>query len=265
MLFRSDLMPRPWHQIATSIVKDASVLLPIITSRSTNQPGTFAYDVTRGIAAMLAAPDARRQFVIGHIEYLHQPTFPRWSQLTAGERRLVLDSPVSALRDSSLDWQMPSSAALRLPLNEWKLRHLQLAVRDAIAHGGFLDPARRNRLVLVSDHGVRRDLTPLNFGQPRYYEVLFATFGVPPRDPSVPISTLDIGPMLGFHDPQRPDVAPPIVEYTNATAEQFHRHAATLRLDGTIAFAPGFFEEVGRGLRGYDPRVGRYLLVPVVR
>lgn len=120
---------------------------------------------------------------------------------------------------------------------------------------GYLDPSGRNRLVLFSDHGNRRALTEENFGRPQYHRVIFATFGLPLREPLLPISLLDISELVGFPDPSRPGPAAPIVEYTNAMGSEWLHllESARLRLDGEISLDPAIVEKIGKRLMAYEP------------
>jgi hypothetical protein len=135
------------------------------------------------------------------------------------------------------------------------MRRIQNILAQEIHATGFLEPSSGNRLVLFSDHGNRRALTDENFGRPQYHRVVFATFGVPARDPHLPISLLDIPELLGFADPTRPGPAQPIVEYTNAVESEWGllMGTANLRPDGEIALDSAVVREIGKRLRGYEP------------
>ena len=57
------------------------------------------------------------------------------------------------------------------------------------------------------------------------------------------------------HEPSRPGRAAPVVEYTNATGNEW-RHfleSARLRLDGEISLDPAIVGEIGKRLLAYEP------------
>jgi len=62
----------------------------------------------------------------------------------------------------------------------------------------------------------------------RYYNVLLATFGLPVRDLDQPISTIDVGSILGLiqHEP-----ADPQVEHAMGTPSEWQTLAKTARLE----------------------------------
>lgn len=256
--------PKGWLQLGTAELKNGSVFLPIalpllppIPAARTppNQSGTFAFDLRREIDAILTNGTGPCTFVAGHIDYLHQPLYPRYSDLTALERSIVRGSRVEALVDLSLDWQFPVIPGDQLELYGWKTRRLQMILAQEVRATGYLDPSGRNRLVLFSDHGNRRALTEENFGRPQYHRVIFATFGLPLREPLLPISLLDISELVGFPDPSRPGPAAPIVEYTNAMGSEWLHllESARLRLDGEISLDPAIVEKIGKRLMAYEP------------
>jgi len=256
--------PKGWLQLGTAELKNGSVFLPIAlmllpsipTARTpANQSGTFAFDLRREIDEILTEGTGRCTFVAGHLDYLHQPLYPRYSDLTAKERTIVRGSRVEALEDLSLDWQFPVIAGDDLQLYSWKTKRLQRILAQELRATGFLDPSHRNRLVLFSDHGNRRGLTDENFGRVRYHRVIFVTFGVARRDPLLPISLLDISELVGFPDPSRPGPASPIVEYTNARGDEWRLLMQTARLhsNGEISLDPAILSQIGKRLRGYAP------------
>ncbi|MBF5044241.1 hypothetical protein FGE12_17720 [Aggregicoccus sp. 17bor-14] len=257
--------PRGWLQLASSTLKDASLLLPVILPRlpalpgsvlAPNQAGTYAFNVRREVAELIAGRDGgSRAFIAGHLDFLHQARFPNYAVLTPAERALVRAGPVLALRDSSLDWQYPAIQGDRLDLYSWKIRRVQKLVIEELERSGFLDPARGNRLVLLSDHGNRKGLTLENFGEPRFHRVLLATVGVPARDPQVPISLLDIASLVGLGDPSRPAAAPPVVEYTNALDAEWGAlmASAQMRPTGVVALEPRLLQGIGGRLKAVAP------------
>jgi hypothetical protein len=268
--------PKGWLQLGTAELKNGSVFLPValpllppIPAARTprNQSGTFAFDLRREVEAILTEGTGRCTLAAGHIDYLHQSAYPRYSDLTAAERSIVRGSRVDGLQDLSLDWQFPVIRGDDLRLYPWKVRRLQSILAQEIRATRFLEPSSRNRLVLFSDHGNRRALTDENFGRPQYHRVLLVTFGVPARDPLLPISLLDIPDLLGFGDPTRPGPSPPIVEYTNAKEDEWALllGTANLRPDGEIALDRVVVREIGKRLRGYEPYAPTpaYLRAPV--
>jgi hypothetical protein len=259
-------------------VKDGSVFLPVALPRlreipgsiaPVNQSGTFSYSLRRDVrAAFTAGARSRCAFVATHLDYLHQAAYPGYSDLNAVERHLVRKARVSGLRDLSLHWQPPAVQGEPLGIEAWKLRHLQRIVVEEIRRTRFLEKGKANRLVLFSDHGNRRLITEANFGDPRYHRVLFATFGIPPRDPQTPISLLDIAEMLGFADERLVGRADSLVEYVNATGEEWKRlqSSARLKADGHVWLDPVIVRAIGQRLQGYRPYApGGYFPAPLRR
>jgi hypothetical protein len=257
--------PRGWKQVSTAVVKDASILLPVmlpwlprIPSAVTppNQSGTYAYDLDLEISEILAAGGmGAPAFVAAHLDYLHQPRYPSYSELTVQERLRVLVAPLSALADQSMHWQYPAVPGEPLALYEWKRRRLQRAVASALEGSGFLDPDRRNQLVMFSDHGSRAGVTDLEFGREEFYRVLLVTFGVPRRDVLAPISLLDVGDLLGFPHPDRSAPTDPVVEYVNVSPEEWKTLIASSRAssDGGVQLDRKVLLDLGRRLRGFRP------------
>jgi hypothetical protein len=268
--------PKGWLQLATAGLKDASVFLPVAlpllpripgARTPANQSGTFAFDLRREIDAILTEGTSRCTFVAGHIDYLHQPLYPRYSDLTPSQRSIVHRSRVEALQDLSLDWQFPVIPGDELQLYSWKSRRLQDLLAQEIRATGYLEPSKKNRLVLFSDHGNRRALTGENFGKPQYHRVIFATFGIPARDPTLPISLLDISSMLGYSEPGR-EKADPIVEYTDVTGPEWKQlmRSAKLLFNGRVLLDPGIVRRAGERLRAFRPySPGGYFPAPVQR
>lgn len=256
--------PKGWLQLGTAELKNGSVflaaILPVLPSipgarTPKNQSGTFAFDLRREIEAILTEGSGPCTLVAGHVDYLHQPQYPRYSDLTPSQRSVVRASPVEALQDLSLDWQFPEIAGDELDVYRWKVERLQSLLSEVVRTTGYLEPSRRNRLVLFSDHGNRAGMTGENFGQPQYHRVVFATFGVPPREPTLPISLLDIPELIGYPDPSRPGPAPPVVEYTNGTEREWPllMGSAQLQPDGEILLDRTLVEAIGKRMQGYAP------------
>jgi hypothetical protein len=264
----SDGGPRGWLQPATAVVKDASVLLPVLLPRlpaipgaltPANQTGTFAYDVRGEVHRIFTAGSKERcSFTASHLDYLHQTDFPAFSQLTPAEQRAVWGARTGAVWDLALDWQNPAVPGQPLDVTAWKLRNVQRVVLEELVATRFLDPVRGNRLILFSDHGNRKNINEVNYGKPRYHRVLFATFGVPPRDPAAPISLMDIAAMVGLADPRRPGPAEPVVEYTNATQKEWSQmmDSARLERDGSIILDPKVVEQIGQRMTEFRPYSG---------
>ncbi len=277
--FEVDLSgPRGWLHYATSFVKDGSAFLPIVLPHlreipgaitPANQTGTFSYDLRREVHSVLTA-GARSPcaFIAEHLDYLHQTAYPRYSELTSTERAAVREARAREIRDVSLDWQPPVVTADPLSVEKWKLRRLQTVVLEEIERSGFLAPEKSNRLILFSDHGSRRRLNEGNFGDPRYHRVVFATFGVAPRDPNEPMSLLDIPEMIGLADESRPGRADPVVEYANATGDEWKAlmKSARLYVNGRVSLDPAIVRRIGERLQGFRPYGnGGYFPAPLRR
>ena len=255
--------PTGWMQLATATLKQNSVFLafclprlPQLPAAGTprNQSGTFAFDLAAELDDLLSTPHgAPRSFSAGHLDYLHQPLYPRFSELTPSERAIVLRSPATAVQDQSFDWRYPAIAGDALGLYGWKVRHVQRVVADAVARSGFLDPARANRLVLFSDHGSRKDLTSANFGNPVYWNVLLAAFGCESRDPARPISLLEIPALLGLADPTRPDSDTVELDYADVQNEDIGSLAPLFAADGRIFLDPRALSRIRGNMRSYLP------------
>lgn len=254
--------PRGWMQAGTAAVKDASLFLPVILphlpqlpgATPSNQSGTYAYSLRRELAEILASgrPD-RRTLAIGHLDYLHQPRFPGYSELSWTERRRVLSSPVWALEDASMNWQYSDDARGRpVPLYRHKLAALQRALADTVKATGFLAPGAGNALVVLSDHGLRSGVTNDAFADARFHRVLLVTFGLPARDPQRPISTIDVGALLGLASgpPAAPEVA-----YVNVLGDEWFalRSGSRLLRDGAVRLDGSVLAAIGKRLLTYAP------------
>jgi hypothetical protein len=267
--------PMGWFQLATATLKHDSVFLAVALPRlpklpgartPRNQSGTFTFDVSAELDDLLSSPPGSgKTFSAGHLDYLHQPLYPRFDELTPGERRAVLASPVTAVEDLSFDWRYPSIQGDSLGLYRWKARHVQDLVRSAVVRTGFLEPSRLNRLILFSDHGSRKDLTGENFGNPSYWNVLLATFGTAADDPSRPISLLEIPKILGLADPTRPAFDRPEVEFADVGNEDIPTLTPYFSNDGRIFLDPGALARIRRQMKAYRPYAapGLYFSVPV--
>jgi len=258
--------PTGWLQMATSTFKNGSLLIPFILSRlpevpfartPRNQAATYAYDLRAEMRAILTSGQGSRPtLVLAHLDYLHFPAYPRLSELTTSQRRLLFAAPVSALQDFSDHWQYPSPEDEPLGLYLWKIQNLQRVVVEEIEATGFLNPERRNRLAIFSDHGMRIRLTTSNFGQRGYYEVPLITFGVPARNVSEPISTLDIPSLFGFEDSSHNKPAEPVVEYVDMQSmEEWQRAIQKARwgMDGRVEFSEDIVAKYKAALKAYRP------------
>ncbi|HEY5609876.1 MAG TPA: hypothetical protein VIL97_01610, partial [Thermoanaerobaculia bacterium] len=258
--------PRGWLQVATTGVKDASVLLPLLLPRlpeipfaSTprNQAGTYCFDVIGEINAILTAGSATPggDFIAAHLDYLHQPRYPRYSEMSAREAGDVRWVPVWDIRDPSLDFNYPPIKHDPLKLYAWKLQNIQKLVTAEIEQTKFLAPEKANRLVILSDHGNRAEMEAENFGREEFYRVVFIGFGTAPRDAQKPISLLDAAELVGLDDPTRRGAAEPIVEFTSVTNEEWEELVKTARLrwNGDSGLNGALIASIGKRLLGYRP------------
>jgi hypothetical protein len=267
--------PKGWLQPATAAVKDGSILMPLMLPRlpriplsrsPRNQSGTFAYDLRREIDEILTAGNGERSvFVAAHLDYLHQPAYPGLHQLGREERIRVLKAPGKYIRDLSLDWEYPALPGEPLGLYRWKLQRIQRVVVEAFDAHGIVGPERNNRLAIFSDHGPRVMLLPHEFSARHLHNVLFATHGMDARDPSVPISLLDLAALSGLDDTARPGPAPAVVEYTHVRSVE-EGPGWTMQPDGEIALDPHDLVPLGRQLLAYFPYESHrgYLHVPTI-
>jgi hypothetical protein len=269
--------PRGWLQITTAAVKDASWFLPLLLAHLPSIPGaatpanqghTYTFSVRRELAEVLScgAP-AGESLTLAHLDYLHQARYPGMSQLRPEERGRVRRAPVSGLVDRSIDWQYPATPGEPLQLYSWKLAHLQASLREVVESTRVLDPGLRNELVILSDHGPRTGLTAENFGTERYYGVILATFGIPPRDPDAPISLLDTGALIGLA-PAGSAPRPPLTEYVEAQPPDWGELArgSLPLLDGRVSLPRSALARMGGRLAAYRPYTEPrgYSLAPAV-
>jgi hypothetical protein len=254
--------PVGWLQIATASAKEVHILAPVLLPRlprlpfartPRNQSGTFGFRLSTELHDFFTAGSRDAKILsIGHVDYLHQPAYPALSDLTPAERGRVRRAKVDALWDLSLHWQYPEWEGEPLGIYSWKIARLQQEVVRAMRETGVADPSRRNRIILLSDHGNRKEIAVENFAHPRYYEVLFATIGLPARDPRRPIALLDIPLLLGWSDPSRPGPSHLVVEYVNnETTEEWRAMMKTLAPDGRVLLDPGVTNAIGQRLLAY--------------
>ena len=250
--------PVGWRQILLPLVANSSVLVPIVrpalplawpSPLAANQAGTFTYDLRREVRAILRSGGSQRTLAVAHLTYLHLPAYPRSADLSWGELRRIALSPGRALRDRGFDWQDVDLATDPLPLRQWKLPHLLRTVESEVVATRYL--AEGGRLVVFSDHGERNGLTMATFADPRFYHVVLATFGMPPRPPAEPVSLIDIGSLLGFEEER----AEPAVEFALAAPDVWPAlvSSARLRWAGQVDLDVGLLAEVQRSLRRHVP------------
>ena len=272
--------PKGWLQIATAGWKDAHVLAPAIlphlprlpfAKTPPNQVATYGFRLSTELHDYFTSGEGRdRIFAAGHIDYLHQPSYPSMSDLTDVERDRVRRAKVGVIWDLSLHWQYPMLRGEPLGIFRWKIDHLQRLIDSTIRETGAADPMRNNRIVIFSDHGNRKDLKATDFARRRYYKVVLATIGVPPPpETTTPISLLEIPRLVGLPDPTRPGTAPLVVEYTNVEgAEEWGLMLQSSKPlpDGEVQLDPRVTAMFGRRLLAYWPHRGQsgYERVPSV-
>jgi hypothetical protein len=256
--------PIGWRQLATQLVENASLLLPVVRPllpegvRGTvpaNHAGTFAYDLDRELDGIFGEGDGGgRALVVAHLTYLHHPRFPSYRELTARERERLWWAPAAEMKDRSFDWQDRQQSSDALELRPWKVRRLTAAVTAAVARTRFLAPARGGQLLVLSDHGDRAGLTPNSFWKADYHHVPLFTIGLPARpDLDAPISLLDVASLIGVA-PDEP-AHDPAVEYAVSTPSQWPQLVRSLALDwdGLVSLDPALLSEIFQGLRLHRP------------
>lgn len=253
--------PRGWMQVGSAAVKDASVFLPIVLphlpqlpgATPANQSGTYAYSLRRELSEILASGSMDSPtLAIAHLDYLHQPRFPGYAELSPAERRRVLGAAVRTLVDRSMDWQhVDSEERQPVALFRHKLAVLQRTLREIVDGTRFL-ATEGNALVVISDHGLRAGIDERTFGSPRYHRVLLATFGIQARDRDTPISLRDIGALLGLahSPPASPEVAFVAVDSRDWEAL---RPGARLLRNGSVRLDPEVLSGIGRRLVTFVP------------
>lgn len=256
--------PRGWKQVTTAAVKDASWWLPTVLPwiprvpgalTPPNQAGTYAFSLRSELEDVFTAGQpGGGALVLAHLDYLHQARYPGYSDMAPGEGARVLRARLRTIRDLSLHWMYPEVQGEPLRVYSWKLRHLQATLTSVIAETGFLAASRGNALVLFSDHGDRSEVTLDGFGNEALYGVPLVTFGIPARDPSVPISLIDIGALLGLHADTGPG-AEPLVEYTNVVEGEWGTLLKTSRpeLDGGVTLDPSVLAAIGARMTAFRP------------
>jgi hypothetical protein len=255
-----------WLQNATASAKNGSVLLPFLISRlpqlpfsqaPANQSATYAFDLHAVVRSILTAHQGSKPvFAVAHLGYLHDEAYPRFDDLSPGDRSLVLSARVDSLRDFGGEWQLPIVPGDAINLNAWKIQNVQKVVIEEIRKSGFLAPENRNRLLLFSDHGKRTLLNNDNFHRPVFWEIPLITFGMPVRELQQPISLMDIPSLIGLDDPSLPGPAAPVVEYVNMRSLDEFRSAvlgAEWLADGRINIRPDVSQRFLSLLRSHHP------------
>ncbi len=252
--------PKGWRQMATTLYANNSLLLPLArpllpmlpwSTTPPNQAGTFAYSLRREINEIFTQSSAAgKTMVFGHVTYLHVPCYPSLFKLSEGDLRRVLAAAVSQVQDRSFDWQDFDHPDDALPLRRWKVRHLQETVVRGIEETGFLEQG--GKLTLFSDHGDRLGLEPRTFRNPRYWNVLFATFNLPASEMEKPVSLLDCGAILGL-TPSRPFA--PVVEYALGNVEEWQLlgQTASVAWDGGVHLDEAVLASIRQRLESYRP------------
>jgi hypothetical protein len=260
--------PMGWFQLGSTNVKNASVLLPAMLpllpripfSRTPrNHAGTYTFDLRSEVHEILTAKSdsGKPTFVAAHLDYLHLPSYPRWSDLTSEQRRDLLYARAESARDFSLHWQYPPVPGDTIQLYRWKREHIQQVIIEELQRTGYLDPRKKNKLAVLSDHGERVDVTNDNFGQERYFRVLLITFNAREKDPKAPISLIEVPVLLGFDDSTQPITSEPVVEYTNfeGLTEWFDSlKSAKIDKSGQLLLRPEVVERMMPRLKAYHPR-----------
>jgi hypothetical protein len=251
--------PIGWRQLLLPMVANNSLLIPVFGSALprpwpgaslSNEAGTFTYDVRRDVRRILRAGQRDQPtFVAAHLTYIHLPAYPGSRELSLDEFVTVMTAPAAAVRDRTIDWQDADRPDDPLPLNQWKIRHVQTVVRQEVVRSNYL--VNGGRMVLFSDHGSRKDLAIETFGSDRYHHVPLATFGLPARCPDVAISLIDIGGLMGFGGVS----SQPAVEFTFADKENWPAlvHSARFRWSGGVDLDPALLAELFTSLRRHTP------------
>ena len=258
--------PMGWLDNATVGAKNGSIFVPFMVSRlphipfsriRRNQAGTYAYDLRAVVHNIISAHEGTRPvFAVAHIGYLHDDAYPRMGELTEHERSELRQARIDAIKDAGSDWQILPVDGDPIDLRTWKYQNVQRVITDELRKSGFLDPQNKNKLVILSDHGIRGGLHNDNFANEKFYRVPLITFGVPVRDVKAPISLLDVPSLMGIDDPTMPGPAYPVVEYTNwCSSDEYTKEIreAKWTADGRINLGSSAGKRYLDLLRSYDP------------
>lgn len=256
--------PKGWLQPGTAAIKDASMVMPVLlrllpripgAKSPPNQSGTFAYDLRRELVEIATAGrPGQRLFIAGHLDYLHQPAYPGYHEMSSEQRRAVALAPVRTVRDLSIHWQYPRVDGEPFPLYSWKLGRLQRVVADVIETYDLSNPTRENRLVILSDHGPRVGMSIRNFSAPHLYNVPLLTSGIPKYEE--PLSLLDVDRLIGLEDATRPGPAPLTVEYTNLSGldeERVVMVSSAIQRTGEVKLNPFIIARFGQRMLRFSP------------
>jgi hypothetical protein len=259
--------PRGWRQLATGIVANNSILLPLCrpwlpafpwTVVPPNHAGVYTYSIRRELDDIFAqSSPGGKTMVFGHTTYLHTPDYPNILDLPWSTYRRVLAAPLRNVQDRSFDWQDRTRPYDVIPLREWKVQHIQEALIAAVRETRFLE--RGGRLLLISDHGDRIGISPETFRDPRYWNVLFATCNLPSQPADTPLSSLDAGRILGLTNTPP---FPPVVEYANGNALEWRAlgRSAKISWDGSVHFDDTILAGIFRRLQSYRPQSTAFAL-----
>jgi hypothetical protein len=251
--------PMGWRQLLLPMVANSSLLVPVIGAAvprpwpgasPSNEAGTFTYDLGREVRSLLrAGEDGQRTFVAAHLTYVHLPVYPSVLELSPDEFKAVLMTPALLVRDRTIDWQDKDLPDDPVPLNHWKMRRVQTVIQREVTEAGYLKNG--GHLVLFSDHGSRVSLNYDTFGDEKYHHVVLATFGLPPRCPTEPISLIDIGRLLGFSEVH----AEPALEFAFPEPGTWPVFVTTVKLrwSGQVDMDPKLVAQVFAGLRKHTP------------
>jgi len=258
--------PMGWLTNATVGAKNGSIFVSFFVSRlphipfsriRRNQEGTYAFDLRAVVHNILTEHEGSRPvFTVAHIGYLHDEAYPRMDDLSKADRGKLLSTRIESIRDGGTDWQILAVEGDPIDLRNWKYQNVQRVVTSELQRTHFLDPQNNNRLVILSDHGIRGGLRNDNFADPKYYQVVLITFGVPARDVRQPISLLDISSLVGLQDPTMPGPAAPVVEYINwFTSDEYTKEIGSAKwgTDGRVTMSSSVDKKYLGLLRSYDP------------
>lgn len=257
--FDDDLSgPVGWRQLLLPMVANHSVLVPVLGAAlprvwpgasPSNEAGTFTYDVSRDVRRILrAGASGQPTLVAAHLTFTHLPAYPGSLELSLDEWAAVMSAPAGLVRDRTIDWQDEDQPGDPLPLNQWKIRHVQRVIRREVTDAGFL--RNGGRLITFSDHGRRQGLTLETFGNDEYHHVPLATFGLPARCPAAAISLVDIGGLIGLGNLG----ADPSVEFVAADQDNWPALVETARFGwaGQVILDEGLLSAFFARLRRHD-------------
>lgn len=251
--------PIGWRQIAILLIENESVLLPLVRhllpdfsflASPKNHSGTFNYNLDRELDLIFNA-NGTNLFIASHITFLHSCRYPKYTELGKEEIVSVITAKAGNIVDRTLDWQHQDLSTDPIKIRKWKIRYLLNRIIASLERTKFL--RRGGRLVLFSDHGDRFGLNETNFTDPTYHHVLLITFGLDKnRDPSLPISLLDIPALLGLSD-EAP--FPPKVEFILSNPNEWPILIKTAKIEwnGVVRLNEDLLCKIFRRLQSYVP------------